>query len=593
MVVWLFLFLSLAVQAKNNVNESDDQERAYQLMLIGSDLAFCRSSDLTQCNNQQLSELAFSFGRQATLYRVSPVQVERLMASRLWHFSRQAFRYDLNLVLLALAKTSSNDTLSKFQLVTLFRAIKVVSQGRHLSGYSLFSQLTAAELSMLFDHFEKPQIDSFTNRIKEKVNLTDKYDKPAMVLYNTIVEQARAVGQSKQPNILLITAGQRDPFKNVDSFISLFNQLGAKASWLPLDSALARLHDEKAGCEQLPSYRNNVSNNYQRARIYPDLVELQNNYCNQPLKMNEDITAADAVVFIGNSAVLLRNTFVNAKGQPSLALQLIESKMLNNKLFVASVGGATLAMTGGLDQNEQPVAMMVDGNSEMAFTKGTLTYTGCETASRCRVSDNRRVRYDPEGGLGLFKLGVIDSKITRESNFGRLAKVSFDSNNQLGIGLEQLTGLLVRSNKGKTSLKVVGNGGVTIVDHAGTVASNQAMELNNIGLNYLTPQDQAEISSDGINLSYANWKKVPLEFEGGVAKFESLFRSDNFVKFTQQACITKPKQWLGWAGKKHQFKIVLAKNEKSTVVFGGLMLDGTYKIYCSFDQLELSITRQR
>ena len=414
-----------------------------------------------------------------------------------------------------------------------------------------------------------------------------------MVLYSTIVEQARAVGKSKQPNILLITAGQRDPFKNVDSFTSLFNQLGAKASWLPLDSALARLLDEKTGCNQLPSYRNNVSNNYQRARIYPDLVERQNEYCNQPFKMIEDITAADAVVFIGSSAVLLRNTFVNAKGQPSLALQLIESKMLNNKLFVASIGGATLAMTGGLDQNEQPVVMMVDGDSEMAFTKGTSTYTGCETASRCRVSDNRRVRYNPAGGLGLFKLGVIDSKISRESNFGRLAKVSFDSNNQLGIGLDQLTGLLVRTNKGTTSLKVVGNGGVTIVDHAGTVASNQAMELNNIGLNYLTPQDQAEISNQGINFSYANWKKSPLQFEGGVAKFESLFRSDNFVKFTQQACITRPKQWLGWAGKNHQFKIVLAKNQKSTVVFGGLMLDGTYKIYCSFDQLELNITRQR
>jgi len=589
-VIWFFLFISALAQAEDKAQPEVAQ--AYQLMLIGSELPYCRSSDLARCNNQQLSELASSSGRQEPLYRVSPVQVRLLMASYLWHSSRQAFRYDLNLALSALTKRVSNEKLSAFQLITRLRAIKVVSQGRHISGYSLFSQLSASELQMLLDYFELPQVDSFTNRIKEVVKIADKQDQPTILLYKKIVEQAQLIGQHKQPNILLVTAAQRDPFKDVDSLSSLFNQLGAQATWLPLDSALAKLIADGSACDLLPRYRNQEANNFQRNRIYPDLVQQQEKFCAQPSLINDAIAAADAVVFIGRSPTLLRNTFVTVAGQPSLALQLIESKMLDNKLFVASIGGATLAMTGHTDQREQPVVMIVDGDSEMAFIGGTSTEFECNNMSPCIRRDHRRVYYNRAGGLGLFTLGVIDTKISRDSNFARLAKVSFDSNNKLGFGLDSFTGLLVRVNDGLVSLEVTGEGGATIVDHGVTQARNQAMELTNISLSYLTPQDKAEISKQGLTIFYAKWKQTPLDFEGGVAKFNNLFRSNNFFKFTQQACITKPSQWLGRAGKDHQFKITLNKSPQSTVMFGGLMLGGAYKIYCSFERLELNITRK-
>ena len=60
----------------------------------------------------------------------------------------------------------------------------------------------------------------------------------------------------------------------------------------------------------------------------------------------------------------VNDTLVNAAGQRSNILKLIESNMLDNKLFVASIGDVTLAMTGhnDLDGNAGSSAVALPGS---------------------------------------------------------------------------------------------------------------------------------------------------------------------------------------------------------------------------------------
>ena len=67
---------------------------------------------------------------------------------------------------------------------------------------------------------------------------------------------------------------------------------------------------------------------------------------------------------------------------------------------------------------------------------------------------------------------------------------------------------------------------------------------------------------------------------------------NNFMKFSQQACLTEKSQWSGYAGKKRQFKIKLHKDQSSNMMLGGIKLDDQYRLYCSFENLKLDIVRR-
>jgi cyanophycinase-like exopeptidase len=590
---WILIGLLLCIGGFVQFDSIAAQSNNYQLMLIGSELPYCRSSSLHRCNTQQLGDFNLSTSRRAPLYNVSPTQIEQVMNPSLWHFSRQALRHDLNIVLRELSKTTSSKHLSKEQLLTRWKRINISSEQRQLSGYSLLTRLNSKEKNMIFDFFELPQFDSFSNRIKEAVNLSDKLYLKSVTLFKRVVEQARLVKTNPKPNILFVTAGDRDPFENVDSFNSIFSQSGAKATWLPIDSALATLLGDRASCRQLDSYRNSISNNYSRARIYPDLVKIQLQYCNEPSKIFEAIEQADAIVFTGQSPILLRKSLVDSTGKSTAVLKAIKSQMFANKLFVASIGGATLAMGGGKDRQNNTVAMMISGNSEMAFQSGTVTNRNCDDYLQCQDQDNRTVNYEQHGGIGLFSVGVVDTEISSNSNFGRLTKVAFDNHNKFGIGLDQLTAVLVRVDDEHTSLEVAGFGGATVIDHSFTQGLSNNMELKNVFISYLTPQDTAEVSGAGIKVFYPEWKKLPSNAEGEVVGFNNLFYSNNFNKFTQQACVTQDIKWSGFAGKKRQFQIDLSKDDHSVLRSGGVKVGNQYQLYCSFDKLQLNIVRRQ
>lgn len=579
---WLSQFDALALDNKY-----------YQLMMIGGDLPFCRSSALQLCNTQQLNEFRVNSARKAPRYKVSPIQIEQVMAPKLWHYSRQALRHDLNIVLRELSKITNGQHLSKEQLISRWKAIRVASELRRLSGHSLFASLKPKEKDMLFDFFELPQFDGFSQRIKEQVNLSDKSFSKSRALFERIVEQAKLVNSNDKPNIVFVTSGDRDSFKNVDSFNSIFSQLGANASWLPLDAGLATLLSEKASCSQLEHYRNKVNNNYARERIYPDLVKFQLKFCKKSSRIIEALNHADAVVFTGQSPVLMRQSLVNQLGRPTKVLTTLSKKMRANKLFITSIGGVTLAMSGGRDNQNNRVAMMINGTSEMAFQSGTDTYNNCTDYTLCSHQENRQVNYDQRGGIGLFDIGVIDTQVSINSNFGRLAKVTFDNRNQFGIGLDELTALLVNAGSETTDFELAGFGGGIIIDHLSTTAQSDNMELSNISLSHLTPQDTAQLKHREMSIFYPKWKKTPLETDGDVTDFHNLFYSNNFTKFTQQACITQHQKLSGFAGKKRQFQIDLMKDKTSVLMFGAVKIGDKYDLYCSFEKLNLSIVRRQ
>ncbi len=585
-LVGLFLLYHLGVNA-----DEQQSSQSYQLMLVGGELPYCRSSELQLCNTLSLNDFGLKLNRRTSSYRVSTYQIKQLMAPKLWHYSRQVLRHDLNIVLLNLSMLTANQSFTKEQLFKLLITIQVVSEGRYLNGHSLFASLTANERNMFWDFLEQPQLNSFSARIKETVNLKDPQYFGSIDLFKQIITQAKLIKQTAKPNVLIITAGDRDPFKNVDALVDVFEQLGAKAQWLPISVALSAAMSHKNGCNNLDYYRNSVGNNFSREKIYPDLTKFQGQLCDQPQKMSQAIMRADAVLFTGKQPRLIKQSLFDHHQTNGRLLTLIKQQMVSNKLFVASIGPATLAMTGGVDTQGQAIAMITNGTSDMAFRHGTTTKAKeCAITSQCLASSY--VEYDEKGGLGLFNLGVIDIGTSSRSNFGRLTKVAYDSHNNYGIGLDPLSGLLIKASDKDIQFKVVGLDGVTILSHQKTKSFNNAMDLTDIEMSYLTPQDTGVFSNNNIGFTFAKWKRTPSDFEGGAANFTHLFSSHNFNKFSEQACLTQQDKWLAFAGRNRAFKIELAKSKDSSVKFGGVKIGNDYQLYCSINKLLLSITRR-
>ena len=583
----VIFFVALTAQS----HAKDINTNQYQLMLVGSDLPFCRSGSLQLCDAAQLTKFDVTASRNTTRYKVSPRQIELVMNKNRWLSTRQAFRHDLKLVLRMVSKKNSGNSFTREQLLRQIKQTQIYNQKRKISGYSMLAELSNDERNMVFDFLEVAQISDFNLRLKEKVNILDPSYANSLTMFKQMVHQAKLVNGHKKPRILLVTAADRDPYKNVDSLLDVFSQLNADVSWLPIDNALSSLLNDNSSCELLDGYRNSIGDNYAREHVYPDLTSLQFKYCQQPALIKQDLEQADAIIFSGDSPQYLRQTFIDTMGQQTDLLKIIQSKMLNNKLFIAAYGAATLAMPGGKDLENNPVATVVEGSSENVFLFGTQTDKDCFKTYSCHIDNKNSVYYQPNGGLSLFSIGILDID-SRRGNLGRVSKVSYDNNNRFGFNLEAMTALLVNKKSHDVAIEIIGFGGLMLVDHANTLAQKNNRGLNGITLAYLTPQDKVTISKGKINFTYPQWKKTPANFDGEQTKFSDLFIGNNFTKFSQQSCLTSNNQWQGYAGRRHQFKIHLKKDQHSQIKVGGTKVDNQFKLYCSFNRLILDVVKQ-
>lgn len=574
----LFALLSLSVQFHNEANA---QSTSYEMMLIGSDFELCRSSETQFCKAKDVSAFRNGNNRTAKQYKLAISQIEKMMHVDRWSPDRQALRYDLHLLFNATAKRAGTRILSYAQLLSAWKSMSIRRDGKALSGHSLFLSMTESELSMILDHLEYAQLDHAGRRLKDAVIVDNKEPSISINFAQKVVEVAKKV--EAKPKILVATVGYRDGYSEVDAYVSLFNQLGGDASWLPIDASLAQLMHAKESCRTLERHRADVLKSYDRNRIYKDLVTTQQQYCANPKLFNDAIKGANAIVLVGDKPQLLNQTFLN-NGEATALLRLIKQRIDAKKLTLVAAG----EMVKGVVSRGNSGAVILSGNSEYALLNGTSSLVqkrlACDSYGSCD-SDYNSVTYQ-YGGLGLLKFPIIDTQVSSHGNIARLARVGFDTGLQQSMAIDKGTAVLLNQRGSKVDFEVIGQGGVIYLSY-----QTQQSSLEKINYHYFTPGDLVTNNAGAISVAYPEWKTIAKDPQAQLATYNNLFYGDNFNRFAEQACVIDDKSWQGLAGRNKQFMVKLAKTADSQLHMGGVKVKDGYEFYCSINALSLSLSR--
>ena len=86
-----------------------------------------------------------------------------------------------------------------------------------------------------------------------------------------LLSDAQKIADAKRkPRVAFITGGSRDPYRDVDYYQSLFEQLGFEAHWLAIDGAMQTVmsaQDTKL-CDSLADYQVSKLASFRRDVLY-------------------------------------------------------------------------------------------------------------------------------------------------------------------------------------------------------------------------------------------------------------------------------------------------------------------------------------
>lgn len=320
----------------------------------------------------------------------------------------------------------------------------------------LYNSLSDAEWSRIIDLLEMPVPDGMT----ETVNLDDNLSGESRAIYRQFVGMAETVSTDEKPTIYFLTSSSRDPYKDIDFYISIFEQLGAKAKWLPLDSAVVKARLEER-CDDLAAVQRETLGAYERDRVHRQAYAKQVEFCKTPAATENMLADADAVFINDGNPNHTRSTFVKSNNQISDELKQMVALVQKKELVVGGVGAGAAVMTS------KP--MVSNGTAAAAIKEGALASDppqhGCDLDTTCppnTVSDS--LTYHPLGGMSLFHFATIDWAMSENGRHGRLLRLAAETSTPLSVGVDEETAMAVNLESG--AFNVHGERGVFFVENA-------------------------------------------------------------------------------------------------------------------------------
>ena len=415
----------------------------YQLVLNGSALALCSSMAPQNCLNTDWIDVKTM--RSQRFLNLTDRYVKPMLDDKNWPYNRREIRDRVAGAIDLIKQRIQDNTINErvFQEEFTRRALQ-----------DLYNNLSDTEWNLILDSLETPLPDS----LQEQVNLRETKALAERRLLDTFMGQAEraatANGNDGKPRVLVVNAGARDPYNQVDYYLNVFRAAGAEVSWLPVDAAVyqAQLQGK---CGELAQVREQVLKSWQRERVFPAKHAEQVEFCGSAAAGVEMVRNADAVYFAAGDAHLIRKAFVNPVGQPSPLLTELYLRNNANKLVIGAAGGAVAALSSQV--------MLSNGTSAEALASGAIAADapapGCDINATCgRDLTADSLTYHPLGGLGLFDYGILDSEFSSNGRQGRLLRLAATTSVALGIGVDHATALLVNVNR--NTFRIAGEGGV-------------------------------------------------------------------------------------------------------------------------------------
>lgn len=608
----LSLYISAALLACTasaaNVN-SNKKFPDYSMVLVGGGLNTCSSVNVRNCSDAgTFSEVA----KSADVYRLSAEHLANIADNTFWSEERVIEQQQTLALLEFLRSRVSGEQITERELVRQWRSAEIEIDGIWVSGRINYNALTDRERNFVLDQLQVMATQDSQSRRgndkrqKEYANLAKTRDGFTVEIYRKIVALAQQVaGPQRAPRILIVTASGRDPFAAVDMYTNVFEEAGAQVSWLPVNAAYqAAQHivvDGETSCEQLPQYLAAYHGTYQRARVYPDLMQQLETFCEQgSAAAVEQIRRADAIFINGGDQSLTLQAFRHEDGSATAELKQIESMLGAGQIIVAGTSAGTAVMSGGSYQGRK-TPMITNGNSYSAMQFGAFDLAapqpGCDKDRSCSNGlAEDHLTFSGQGGLGLFPWGILDTHFSERGRQGRLIRLQNDTQTRFGFGIDEATALLVaygqQENAPEVEMEVLGAAGVYIVDNekAQSAGEGAATSITQVSTHYLTREDKLEIKDGILRTRFAEWKFAPNNNQTPLLSSGDLFERDNYRQLAQLLCLTQSRQATAKAVRVGQGHAVrLYKDLSSYARQGVYRQQGNEVQYCSYRNLMLDI----
>lgn len=440
-----------------------------RLLLAGGSLPICSSVTPHQCENpDQLDARAYQQAR----YRLDQASLQRL---------QQHPDADLQrLALLAIELVDDQQqprVLDRGELIRALEAVYLSRTGRNISalveryglhsyqarfpddpavlnGQALLDGLSDARFSAALSLLEDGPAAGQTRAMEQvRLNESKNSDSVAVMQRFFSMAQARIESQTDQAvRIVFSTASSHDSFEAVDFYQQLFEQLGAQAEWLPLDRSVAKARAE-GRCHELELVRAELTGLQRRDEVYPDLAERQQRFCGDSQAAIRLIESAHGLFFNGGDQSFTRAAWFDGE-HASAELQLLRQRFVDGEIAVGGTSAGTAV------QAAVSTAMISNGGARQALFKpavaGPPPAPGCARDNSCGDLDAEQMSYQPDGGLGLFDHGLIDTHFSERVRELRMLMLAAQTGQSQAWGVDETTALVVA---GEGPVAVVGAAG--------------------------------------------------------------------------------------------------------------------------------------
>lgn len=575
----------------------------YSLMLIGGGLEFCTSQSIRECTKplKLSSEHHVDYA-----YFIDESRIAQLQKT-IWSPARIIEKNQL-VEAVKQAHSRTKGVLTRRQLLTALRDAEIPVKDKKMRGSDLLQSLQDVEFHTMLDILQMGNIEhnllSTNEHRKIKVDIKNSKSHFSLKVLRAFVHQSKTLTSKKRPNIVIVTAANRDQFEPVDLYTQLFDELGANVTWLPADLALfaaieANSNNKEAeACDKLDDYRQSLLQLYARQRIFPTLTEYQRDICKNPERLSDMLANAQGVYFVEGDAFHLKNTFINDYPMARKIINDIQQRMLKAELVVAADQEAAMAFSGGQSSVSKP-AMMLDGDSHNALLYGAFQTTSplkqCEKIKNCpRKYKEGQTTYLADGGLGLFPFGVVDTRFSERGRQGRLIQLVAQSKSVMGYGIDERTALMIGIDDSRDiplRMEVIGENGVSIFDLS-EVEQDKGFEnsILSVRSHYLTDEDKLFFRNNKIIISFADWKYSGNSRSRPVIKSGSAFKNDNYRRTINILCATGADS----ATMKHSVlgtghTLYVTKSRTSISLAGKKNVAGNDYSFCSYRDYYLDI----
>jgi cyanophycinase len=424
----------------------------------------------------------------------------------------------------------------------------------NLIGEATISQLNSSEIAVLRQIFVVPIAGaSATSRLRELSTMRFQKSPATGEIFRAIVRAAQSNAGGKKPKIGLITAAADNPYHEHDVNYYGFTSAGAEVAWIPLDGGLRRALDRR-DCGNLSLYAAAYSNkaskrpHYHSDQLFPDLAQQHQAYCdNTGAKLNALVDSLDGVFFIGGDQARILDSFTQKDSQSlnrqnSTQLQILQKRHAAGQLVISGTSAGDAIQTGGT-QNGKPLPMIAGGDSWKTLVYGYSVVDGVDEDNSEDGAKLKTGIYFPQGGLGFFSYGILDSHFSKRTREARLTRLVAESGARYGFGVDENTAMLVhqRDRKGKTAIEIIGEAGVFIIDVNIAQASKNKDALYQIlraRAHYVTQGDTIWIDKRGeLGIQFARDKStLPINSNQAPIKQQRVmeYGTGHFLKMAQQ-----------------------------------------------------------